>query len=288
MKKITVVGCGVMGSSIIRAFMEAGFEVTIVDLDIKHAEPYIQKGAKHAFTLEDTEESDFILLNLPTHDIASSVVKSTSKNKLKGKILIDTTTSTPDEVRNMAQLSKDFGFIHLDAAIEVYPGDIGTPTGYIVYSGDKRAFDETKSALETLGKAVYLGEDIVGASVTDLSVLQVHFTAIAGLAEAAAFCIKNEYPVEKFIGQTREILPIMLEGNLRSFASELKEYSGNFDDASECTLNIEATAAETILRAMKDKGIKTPCGDAVVKLFKTGIKNGNENKNVCSIVNELV
>lgn len=288
MKNITVVGCGVMGSALINALMTAGFQVTIVDLDKKQAEPFIERGAGYSSSLEGAAEEDFILLNLPTHDIAASVIKSTPEDKLAGKILVDTTTSSPAEVKDMASIAADMGMIHLDAAIEVYPGDIGTPTGYIVYAGSKNAFDETKPALEALGKAVYLGDNIVGASVTDLAVLQVHFAAIAGLAEAAAFCIKNDYSVEKFIDQTREILPIMLEGNLRSFASELKDYDRSFDDASECTLNIEATATETILQAMKSDGVKTPCGDAVLKLFKDGIEHGYGNKNVCSVVNELI
>lgn len=288
MKRITVVGCGVMGSSLINALMKADFDVTVVDLDKAKAEPFIKRGAGYSPRLEDAADSDLILLNLPTHAIAASVVRGISKEKLKGRLLVDTTTSTPAEVRDMADIAKEYEIIHLDAAIEVYPGDIGTPTGYIVYAGNENAFKKARSALESLGKAVYLGENIVGASVTDLAVLQVHFTAIAGLAEAAAFCIKNDYPVPDFIDQTRAILPIMLEGNLRSFSSELADYDRNFDDASECTLNIEATAAETILRAMNSDGVKTPCGDAVLKLFKDGIESGYSSKNVCSVVNELI
>ncbi len=288
MKKITVVGCGVMGSSLINALMTAGFKVTIVDLDKSRAEAFIQRGADYAASLKEAADEDFILLNLPTHQIAASVIKNAPAEKLEGKILVDTTTSSPSEVKDMAAIAEDRKMIHLDAAIEVYPGDIGTPSGYIVYAGSRQAFDSTEPALKALGKAVYLGENIVGASVTDLAVLQVHFAAIAGLAEASAFCIKNGYPVEKFIDQTREILPIMLEGNLRSFAAELKDYDRNFEDASECTLNIEATATETILRAMKSDGVKTPCGDAVLKLFKNGIEHGFGSKNVCSVVNELI
>lgn len=288
MKKVTVVGCGVMGSAIIRALMAKDFQVTIVDLNMEAAQPYIEKGAKYAAALDESREEDFILLNLPTHDIAAAVIKNTSDKKLAGKILVDTTTSTPSEVKDMAAITAERNMIHLDAAIEVYPGDIGTPTGYIVYAGSEKAFNETKPALEALGKAVYLGDDIVGASVTDLAVLQVHFAAIAGLAEASAFCLKNDYSVQKFVDQTREILPIMLEGNLRAFGSELADYNREFDDASECTLNIEATATETILRAMHEYGVKTPCGDAVLKLFQDGIKSGYEKKNVCSVVNELI
>ena len=48
MKKVTVVGCGVMGSAIIRALMAKDFQVTIVDLNMEAAQPYIEKGAKYA------------------------------------------------------------------------------------------------------------------------------------------------------------------------------------------------------------------------------------------------
>ena len=131
MKKVTVVGCGVMGSAIIRALMAKDFQVTIVDLNMEAAQPYIEKGAKYAASLDESGEEDFILLNLPTHDIAAAVIKNTSDKKLAGKILVDTTTSTPSEVKDMAAITAERNMIHLDAAIEVYPGDIGTPTGYM-------------------------------------------------------------------------------------------------------------------------------------------------------------
>lgn len=288
MKGITVVGCGVMGSSIINSLLNAGFEVTIVDINAKAAEKFIARGAKYFASINEAGDNECILINLPSHKIAKSVVMSANKEKFKGKMLINTTTSTPVEVKDMDALASELGMLHLDAKIEVYPGDIGTKNGYLIYSGNEEVFTKAKTALEALGKAVFLGEDVVGASVTDVAVLEVHFGAIATLAEAAAYCIKNNYSVQKFIDQTRIILPIMLEGNLRAFANELENYTREFKDASECTLNIETTAMETILRAMNSDGVKTPCGDAIVKLFKDGIESGNSKKNVVSIVNELI
>lgn len=288
MKKVTVVGCGVMGSALINALMKADFEVTIVDLKEEAARKFVAQGAVYTPDLNEAADADCIVLNLPTHKIARAVVAGADADKLKGKMLVNTTTSSPGEILDMDKLCTERGIIYLDAKIEVYPGDIGTPKGYIVYSGSEAAFNEARPALEALGKAVFLGEDVVGASVTDLAVLQVHFTAIAGLAEAAAFCVKNNHSVQKFVDQTREILPIMLEGNLRSFGEELTDYDGSFEDASECTLNIEATAEETIIRAMNEAGVKTPCGNSVLRLFKDGIQKGNASKNVCSVVNELI
>ena len=288
MKKITVVGCGVMGSSIIRALMKGGMEVTIVDINEEAAKPYVVQGAKYFPSLEKSGDNNCILVNLPNHKIASAVLSNVSKAFLNGKMLINTTTSSPDEVKAMDQLAKDANMLHLDAKIENYPGDIGSDKAYLIYSGSKEVFDAAKNALEAIGKAVYLGPDVIGASVIDIAVLDVHFGAIATLAEAVSYCIKYNYSVKSFIEQTRYILPIMLAGNYRAFAEECENYTGRFEDASECTLRIETTAMKTILDSMHAAGVKTPCGDSILDLFQKGIESGNSSKNVVAVVNELM
>lgn len=288
MKGITVVGCGVMGSSLISALMNGGYEVAIVDLNAEAAKPLVEKGAQYFSSLNEAKENETIIINLPNHKIAKKVVEGTDKTKLIGKMLINTTTSTPQEVIEMDKIAGSMGMAHLDAKIEVYPGDIGTENGYLVYSGNEEVFIKNKDALERLGKAVYLGSEVIGASVTDIAVLEVHFGVIATLAESAAYCLKNDYSIEKFIDSLRTILPIMMEGNLRAFSKELVPYTGKFDDASECTLNIETTAMETIVKSMNSVGVKTPMGDEIIALFKAGIASGNSKKNVVAVVNELI
>lgn len=129
---------------------------------------------------------------------------------------------------------------------------------------NKEVFDAAKNALVAIGKAVYLGEDVVGVSVTDIAVLEVHFAAIGAMIEAAAFGLKNNISVPVLMDQIEKILPIMIAGDFRAFSEQLANYTGEFEDAKECTLNIEATAHETIIRAIKNAGVKTPCGDASV------------------------
>ena len=288
MKKMTMVGCGVMGGTLINAVMESGVQVTIIDLNEESAKAYVEKGAKYAKSLNDVEVDECVLLNLPSHDIAKSVIEKTSKEKLEGKMLIDTTTSTPTEVKAMQALAYEKGMKYLDSKLEVYPSSIGRDTGYVVYSGDKEVYDATKPVLDTFGKAVYLGEDVIGASVCDLAVLEVHFAAIGAMLEAAAFAIKNNYSVPLIMEQIQHILPIMLSGNFKAFGEQLETYTGEFGPAKECTLNIEATAASTIVRAMKESGIQTPCGDAVVKMFNDGIEHGYEDKDVVAVVKDLL
>ena len=287
LKEITMVGCGTMGSTLIGAVMAGGVNVSIVDLNEKAASKFVEKGAKYAKSLDEIDITDVILLNLPQHSIASKVIKACTKD-LTGKMLIDTTTSTPAEVKDMQAIASERGMKYLDAKLEVYPSSIGPDTGYIVYSGDKEVFDTTKNVLDSLGKAVYLGEDVIGASVTDIAVLEVHFAAIGAMIEAAAFAIKNNISVPQIMEQIQNILPIMIAGNFKAFGEQLENYNGKFEPAKECSLNIEATALQTIVKAINESGAKTPCGDAVLKMFNDGIDHGYADNDAVAVVNEIL
>ena len=289
MKSITVVGCGVMGSRLINAMMNAGVKPVIVDLNKAAAEPFIARGAKYAPTLAEAEDTDGILLNLPHHGIARKVILDCPKEKLAGKMLINTTTSTSDEVLDMDKIAKERGMKHLDAKIMCYPGDIGTGTGGLVYSGPREVFDAFDDPVfKSFGHHGYLGEEIILAVVTDIGVCNVHFGAIGSLLEATSYCLRKGCDLDTFINQIRIFLPMMFEGNLRAFAEELKDYDGNFVDVTECKLGIETTAIDTFRRAINGAGVETPLGDALYDLFKAGVDAGYGKKNVVAVVNEIM
>lgn len=288
MNKITVVGCGIMGSSLVNALLNGGFDVVVVDLNKDNAEPFIARGAQYAKNLSDAPETECILLNLPANDIAKAVVTGCSVERLSGKILINTTTNTPAEVKELAAVAKDYGLRFLEAKIEHYPGQVGPDTGYFVYSGDKDAFTETEHMLKALGKAIYLGSDIKAASVTDLAVLGVHFGAFAAMVEGAAFCIKNDYPIAQYVEQTAEILPLMLQGNYAAVEKELSNYDGTFEDAGECSLEIETHAVAAVKNAMNDDGVKTPYSDTILKMFEKAVADGYGKKDMVAIIKEMI
>lgn len=288
MNEITIVGCGVMGSALINAMMIAGFDVNIVDINEDAAKPFVERGASYAKDLNGSKETEAIILNLPSHPIAKSVIEAADKPRLKDKILIDTTTGTPAEVKSMKMIADERDMIFLDGKIAHYPPEVGPDTGYLVYSGNKAAFDKTENILNSMGKAVFLGEEITRAAVLDLAVLAVHFGAFATLVESAAFSIKNNYPIPQLVEQTKKILPIMLAGNLRSIEAQLSDYTGEFDDANECALEIETHAVEAIINAFNADGVKAPISEAIHELFESGVKNGYGKKDMIAVIEELI
>ena len=93
MSKIIVVGCGNMVSNLVRAFMEGGHCVSIVDLKEETAKSFVEKGAAYHKSLQDAGNADLIVLNLVNIDIVKSVINSVDAGYLKGKLVLNTTTA---------------------------------------------------------------------------------------------------------------------------------------------------------------------------------------------------
>ena len=88
MAKITCVGCGMMGSNIVEAFMNGGHEVFIVDVVDKNALKYIEKGAKYSRDINDALDCDFIVLSLPNDKIVLKAFENV--NDISNKIVVVT------------------------------------------------------------------------------------------------------------------------------------------------------------------------------------------------------
>lgn len=287
MSKITVVGCGVMGSCLIRALMKAGNEVVIVDLNKTAAEPFVAKGAKYSANLQDAPETEVVLLNTPSHAVARKVVTGCTKERLCGKMLINTTTCGPKDVEDMAEIAKEYCMKYLEAKIECYPQTVGTESGYLVYSGSKEVFDATEHMLKALGRAVYLGENAKAACVTDISMLGVHYGAYIALIEAAALCVKNDYSMKMLGEQIKILLPIQLEENYVTLVDELSDYTGEFPDSQGTDIVIEERGARYVKDAMNSTGVNSIFTDWLLGVFKKSIDAGDGHKNMVALIKDM-
>jgi len=289
MAKITVVGCGIMGSALVNAFLVENHAVTIVDTNEAATRPFVERGAKFATQLSDALDSDFILLNLPNHKIVESILYSLPSGSLSGKIIVNTTTSTPKEIRSIDKMLTAEGALHLDAAIESYPAEVGKETGFIFYSGSAEAFAKIKDALSALAaKSEYLGENAVGATVMDLAIINTHYGMTISMLEGIALCIKNDISVEDYVNQITAISAWAFDSPLRQISADLLHYTGEFIDANEAALGIETNALASIVQALRDSGIKTEFSETILKMMQDTIAKGYGNKNFTSVISEIM
>lgn len=289
MSKVTVVGCGVMGSRLVGALMNAGHEVVIIELNKQAAEPFIEKGAQYSESLQDAPETPVVILNCPSHKVAKIVMSGCTKERMAGKTLINTTTCGPKDVEEMTEIAKNFEMDYLEAKIECYPQEVGTDRGYIMYSGSKKVYEEKCDIIKAFGKSTFLDESPKAACVVDISFLGVHYGAMIALIEAAAFCHNNGFSMQKLGDQLRMLLPDGMEANYLSLVDEFSgEYTGEFEDSQGTDIFIEKRGAIYCKEAMNSTGVDSIFTDWLIDKFDMAIEAGDGHKNIIAMVKQML
>ena len=289
MSEITVVGCGAMGSRLINAFMNAGHDVVIVELNKANAEPFIARGARYSASLQDAPETDTILLNVPNNNIAKAILEGCTKERLEGKQCINTTTSgTMEDVLAIEKVAKSFGLHYLDARIEAYPETVGPEKGYMVYAGDQEVFENNKEMLLALGKATYIGNNAGWAWLGDMAVIGVHGGAMFALFEMAAMAMKQGCPLDKICQVVGDTLPTLLEVNYDQIINELKDYDGTFEDYNSTDVIIEERGSHYVYNAVVSSGVKPIIHDHMLEIYNKLIEGGLGRKSMAAVANYLM
>ncbi|WP_437944234.1 NAD(P)-binding domain-containing protein [Sorangium sp. So ce281] len=105
---------------------------------------------------------------------------------LRGRTLVNLTTSTPNQARELAAWSASHGIDYLDGGIMAVPEMIGGPGSAILYSGSQTAFDAHRALLDLWGESTYFGSDAGMASLHDLAMLAGMYAMFAGFLHGAA------------------------------------------------------------------------------------------------------
>ncbi|MFD7319301.1 NAD(P)-binding domain-containing protein [Streptomyces sp. NPDC059883] len=106
--------------------------------------------------------------------------------ELAGRIVVDVTTTSPAQSRELAHWAAQAGVAYLDGGIMAVPHMIGQPGASILYSGSADVFDQYKPLLDLRGTSTYVGEDAGPASLYDRALLAGMYVMFAGFMHGAA------------------------------------------------------------------------------------------------------
>lgn len=287
--KVTLIGCGIMGSAIAEVIMNEGHELTIVEIDKEATAPFVKKGAIHADLLQEALDAELIYNNVPGHNVFMDILQPLSPGALKGKAIVNTTTSTPNDIKQAAERVRDLGGSYLDGTIEVYPSDIGTENGFIFYAGDKDVYTRYQELLEAIaGISVYLGDNVTHPSVMDAALVNSHYGLMFSAAEGAAMCLKHGIDLKDFTKYFNMMMPAMASMVENQVKSDLYDYTGEFIDADEASLEIEAAGLETMIEAMNEVDINSEFSEKVLELMNRAIEKGYGKKNFIAILTGIL
>jgi len=141
---IAVVGVGLMGSSLARHLLSAGYSVIVHDVDAAKVEALTGDGARKVAAPERiASEAGVIMLSLPNSLIVNDVVNNSLRlfeQGRSGSILIDTSTPDPDMSAALAARLRERGIEMLDATISGTSEMFAKKDAIFLVGGSEEAF----------------------------------------------------------------------------------------------------------------------------------------------------
>jgi len=192
-KRVGIIGLGLMGTAMTERLLEHGFHCFVWNRTRTKAEPLLALGAH--WTDNPLADCDRVIISLYTSDIVESVLKHLLDDlratqlieKVRGKILIDTTTGSPEQSAAMCAHLATLGVHYLDAPVSGSSEQTRRREATIMVGGERNAFDACNDLWHVLGANIYhLGAIGSAAKMKLVSNLALGLNR-AALAEALVF-----------------------------------------------------------------------------------------------------
>ncbi|GAA3668490.1 NAD(P)-binding domain-containing protein [Nonomuraea antimicrobica] len=248
-ERITVLGLGAMGRALAGALLAAGHDVTVWNRTPGKADGLVARGARSAPSVAEAVEASpltvvCLLNNASVHETLEPVV-----GKLAGRTLVNLTSGSAQQARELASLLGEHGVRSLAGGIMAVPPMVGTEGAVILYSGERDLFDQVAPVLSPLARPHWVGEDPGFAALYDRAALSGMYGISAGAIHAVKLIHAEGGDVETF---KREVLapwmeltlPLMVAGAVVS--EEVPE---------EYNADMQAVGLETMLATSAAAGV---------------------------------
>ncbi|RMF87732.1 MAG: NAD(P)-dependent oxidoreductase [Planctomycetota bacterium] len=156
--RIGWIGTGVMGASMCRHLIEAGYHATVYNRTKSKAEPLIESGAAWADSPREVAEASDIVFSIVgfPHDVREVILGENGAlaGCRSGGIIVDMTTSEPSLAVEIAEKAKAKGVWAIDAPVS--GGDVGAREARlsIMVGGESEAVEAVMPCFEVMGKTI--------------------------------------------------------------------------------------------------------------------------------------
>jgi 3-hydroxyisobutyrate dehydrogenase-like beta-hydroxyacid dehydrogenase len=169
-KKISVIGLGLMGTPIAGLLLKAGYRVTGFDVVRKQMSALAPLGLRAANSPKEAARgADLVILSLPNWKAVLEAVEGKGgvlEGARKGQIVADTSTSPPWESRALGERLAKNGVEWMDVPISGSSAQAQVGNMVFMAGGKKAVFDKIRPVLDRIGKkTVYAGKSGSGATL---------------------------------------------------------------------------------------------------------------------------
>ena len=286
MLRVGYIGLGLMGKSIARNILKAGFPVVVHNRSRAAVDELVAEGATAAASpSEVASQADAIFTNLPDSPDVEKVVLGENgiiEGARDGLIYVDNSTIKPASARMIAGKLKEKNMFALDAPVS--GGDIGASNGTltIMVGGDASALERVMPVLLAMGKTVtHVGDAGAGQVAKAANQIMVAAQMVA-MGELLVFAKKAGVDPKKVVDAIKggaaqcwslDVKPPRLfDGNRNpgfKARMQLKDLKIVLDTAREYNVPVSSTIENTkLFQQMIDAGMGELDNSAVVGVIE--------------------
>jgi len=272
MKKIGIIGLGMLGNAVALHLLDSGFEVTVYNRTKEKTIQAREKGAKVVTSPREIAENSELIITIVKDATAVKEISFGNDGIIEGKheklIVADMSTIDPSESKNISRKFQEHNIHKVDIPVMGGPNVAITGDLVMMASGNKESFDHCKNVFEKIAnKVFFLGESGVAHSVKLAMNLQITMIALA-LSEGIIL-------VKKANADPKIFLEILNSTYFKTGMSEKKAFKmidGKFD-ATFTLANLKKDIS-TITSTAKSLGIELPMIKKAEEVYENAIREG--------------
>lgn len=279
---VSVLGLGAMGTALAAALVRGGYDTSVWNRSPAKVETLVAQGATAATTAGDAVRSSRVVVACLLDHASVHEVLDPLLGDLAGRTLVNLTTTTPAQARELAAWATAAGIEYLDGGIMAVPHMIGQPGSSILYSGSSAAFDRYKALLDLWGASTFFGEDAGLASLYDLALLGSMYVMFTGFLHGAAMVAPAGISAREFADLAAPWLTAMT-GGFQGFAAVID----GGDYTVEGQQSLEFSDLSYIMAASSEQGIGTDVIGMVQRLIRHQIDLGHGKEGFARIIESI-
>ncbi|PWV70987.1 NAD binding domain of 6-phosphogluconate dehydrogenase [Prauserella marina] len=189
------------------------------------AHDVVAAGGKIASTVEDAVKASPLVVVCLLDEASVHEQLDPVTDALSGRIVVNVTTTTPDEARALATWAHQYRIGYVDGGLMASPEMIGTAASLVLYSGDEHDFEQYRHLLENWGTATFVGSDPGMAAMYDTAILGTMYAMFGGFKQGGRMV--------RTVGGSAGTLAEMAIPFLQAVAAVLTEQAREIDTPEE-------------------------------------------------------
>ena len=282
MKKVGVIGLGIMGFSMATHLIKAGFELYVYNRTAGKSKPLEELGAKRCDTpAEVARHSEAVLVMVKADADVRDVVLGANgimKGAKSGLIVLNGSTIMPKTNIEVAQELAKAGVDMLDCPVTGSGTEAKIAKISFLVGGKKEIYEKCLPLFNAMGKISFHMGEIGTGSYMKLANNTLFVMNMLAVCEALTIAVKSGIDPEMF-------LKIVSVGGAQSAAADSRiPKIVNRDFAAAFTLNFMYKDMGLINQLTTDLGVCTPVLGVVKEMIHAAVLRGNGNDDVCGMI----